>query len=87
MFGLAAAPEMATAVPSVMPPPYSDERRYPSDELPQCGAVMVNDSALRCCQASRWPATRLSVDVHDVQRAPGAVQRRQREVVGTAEAR
>ena len=61
MDGLAAAPDMATAVPRVIPPPYSEEGRKPTLVLPQCKGVTVNDAALRCCQARRLPATRLSV--------------------------
>src|SRR6266852_1351919 len=61
MFGLAAAPEMVTAVPSEMPfgPPYSRELRYPSLRLPVCIGVAVNESAIRCCHARLSPEVRL----------------------------
>src|ERR1700736_5519368 len=63
MLGLAAAPEVLIAVPTVMPPrpPYSFDLRYPSDQLPQNSGVMENDSALRCCHARLPPFTRLRV--------------------------
>src|SRR5262249_54839928 len=52
MFGLAAAPEIAIAVPRVMPPPYFSVDRYPTRLLPECKGVTVNGAALRSCQAS-----------------------------------
>ena len=72
MFGLAAAPEIVTAVPSVMTllPPYNFGgvgeleptqalvRRYPRVADPACSALTVKDAALRSCQASLSPATR-----------------------------
>ena len=65
MLGLAAAPEMANAVPSVMAlrscplMPYSLERRYPRFQLPQNSGDAVNDWAFRCCQARFSALTRL----------------------------
>src|SRR5262245_29333596 len=58
IFGLAAAPEIASAVPSEMALgllscpliPYSPERRYPRFQLPQNSGDAVNDWAFRCCQ-------------------------------------
>src|ERR1700722_20084926 len=64
MFGLTAAPEIAIAVPSVMPPAffpaYSQLGRKPLSALPQCRGLTVNGSALRSCQASRLASTTLS---------------------------
>src|SRR3954451_6710301 len=60
MFGLAAAPEMATAVPSEMPPdrsPYVPVTRYFLHAVPLCSAVTVNGSALRSCHASFFEET------------------------------
>src|SRR6267142_2150615 len=58
MLGLAAAPEMVMAVPRETPSPYFAALRYPSSSLPACSAEIVNDRAFRCCQSSRFPATR-----------------------------
>src|SRR5690348_5959612 len=51
MLGLAAAPEIANAVPSEMPvrPPYRSLRRYALQALPECSGLTVKDSALRSC--------------------------------------
>ena len=74
--GLAAAPEMAIAVPRVTPsgPPYPALMRrdvpavsvdlmgrYPANAEPPWSGVSVMDSALRCCHARLRPAARLSV--------------------------
>src|SRR5580704_2604657 len=55
MLGLAAAPEIAIAVPSERPlrPPYSSLRRKALQALPACSALAVKDSALRSCH-DRW---------------------------------
>ena len=67
MFGLAAAPEIAIAVPSDMPAALVAAvlrcragSRACSRPMPQCSGVAVNDSALRSCHASRFELTTLS---------------------------
>ena len=80
MFGLAAAPEIASAVPSVMP---FDRRIHRSagnraiarsyrstSAVPQCSGVAVNGSALRSCQASRLRRNHVERHVDDVERLP-----------------
>src|ERR1700756_844411 len=65
MFGLAAAPEIATAVPIVIPPgpPYKRLSRYPRVGFPdpEWSGVTENASPFRSCQASSFPATRFRV--------------------------
>src|SRR6516225_7037039 len=64
MFGLTAAPEIAIAVPSEMPPfpgsPYSFVFRYPRVAHPQNCGVITNDSAFRCCHARFAVAARFN---------------------------
>src|SRR5262245_3796319 len=62
MFGLAAAPDIESAVPIVMPRAYVWDGLKPrlSAALPQCNGDAVNGTALRSCQASRFELTTLS---------------------------
>src|SRR5437868_193343 len=63
MLGLAAAPEIATAVPSEMPwywSPYCALDLYRLHALPLCSGDIVNDSALRSCHAIFLVDTMLS---------------------------
>src|SRR5262249_35930855 len=62
MLGLAAAPEIAMAVPSEMPvlPAYSSLRRYALQAVPECSGLTVKDSALRSCHDRGWVETTFS---------------------------
>src|SRR5262245_42849247 len=69
MFGLAAAPEIVTALPSDIPVAplgllshaYSVVGLNPSVHEPECSGLIVNDSDFLCCITSVRSATRFSV--------------------------
>src|SRR4051794_18442071 len=70
MFGLAAAPEIAMAVPSVIPEGYFGSGFVPAayselglnatQPLPEWSGLTVKGSAFRSCQESRFEETMLS---------------------------